>query len=367
MPAEWEPHEATWVTWPHNTTDWPGKFAPIPWVYADIIRRLSRSENVRILNRNADEQERAIRMLNKAGANTAMVEFHRAGTNRSWTRDYAPVFLVRGNRECQSSDGQSQLALTKWKFNGWAKYADHILDNKAGEVIARFAACPVWKPAGGAPIKRAVLEAGSFDVNGQGLLITTEECLLSKVQQRNPGFSRHDIEGLFAGHLGIKKVIWLRQGIAGDDTHDHVDDLARFTDASTIVLALEDDPSEINYEPLRENLALLKQARDLQGQPLRIVTLPMPQPVVFEGQRLPASYANFYIANGMVLVPTFNDPNDRIALQILSELFPNRKVTGIHCLDLVLGLGTLHCMTMQQPAITIAKSNTGNLNRNRHR
>ena len=207
---------------------------------------------------------------------------------------------------------------------------------------------PSWTPL--CRGERIVLEGGSIDVNGAGAILTTEECLLSPIQARNPGMSREDIESIFAGYLGATHTLWLGRGIAGDDTHGHIDDLARFTDPHTVVIVSEADPADVNYEPLRENVALLGEMKDQDGRPLRVETLPMPEPVFFDGQRLPASYANFYIANGLVLVPTFNDPNDRVALNKLTELFPDRKVVGIAATDLVLGLGTLHCMTQQQPA-----------------
>jgi len=326
MPAEWEPHEATWLAWPHEESDWPGKFESIKWVYVDIIRHLSRVEKVRILI--ADEAvEQVAEALTKSGAVMSAIQFFHIATDRSWTRDFCPIFV---------RDAQGQVAATKWSFNGWAKYDNWRLDNDAGYCVARMSP-PLWEPG-------IVLEGGSIDVNGAGALLTTEECLLSPVQARNPGLDRERLERFFADYLGIRRTIWLNRGIAGDDTHGHVDDLARFTDTHTIVTVIEENKSEENYEPLQENLALLRDT------PYRIVTLPMPEPIYFDGQRLPASYANFYIANGMVLVPTFQDPNDRVALNTLAELFSNRQVIGIHCRDLVLGLGTLHCMTQQQPA-----------------
>jgi len=329
MPAEWEPHEATWLAWPHERSDWPGKFPPIPWVYGDIVRRLARVETVRILVSDAAAEKSARRVLAKSCANLAAVEFFRHPTNRSWTRDYCPIFV---------RNGRGAVGVTNWIFNGWAKYDNWRDDNKIPAFVAKRLKLPQFEPG-------IVLEGGSIDVNGAGLLLTTEECLLSDtVQVRNPGLGRDALEKYFAKYLGIRRTIWLKRGIAGDDTHGHIDDLARFVDLNTVVVAAEPDKSESNYEPLRENLALLK------ATGLRVEKLPMPAPIFFDGQRLPASYANFYIANGLVLVPTFNDPMDRVALNKLAALFPNHEVAGIHCLDLVLGLGTLHCMTMQQPA-----------------
>ncbi len=333
MPAEWEPHEATWIAWPHNRADWPGRFAPIPWVYADIVAKLSRVERVRILVNDAAAEHAARRILRRTAADLAAVAFFHAPTDRVWTRDYCPLFVK--NRA-------GDVALTAWRFNAWAKYDDWKNDAAIPAAIAKALRLRSWNPG-------LVMEGGSLDVNGRGLLLTTEECLLSPVQSRNPSLSRRQIETALRDYLGLRKIIWLRNGIAGDDTHGHVDDLARFVNPETVVIASEPDRADPNYEPLRENLALLRK------QPLRVVKLPMPNPVVFDGRRLPASYANFYIANRLVLVPTFNDPHDRIALNTLARLFPDREVVGIHALELVWGLGTLHCMTQQQPAASPSK------------
>jgi agmatine deiminase len=327
MPAEWEPHEATWMAWPHNREDWPGRFAPIPWVYGEIVRRLAEVERVRILVKDAGEEESARRILKRVGADFDAVEFFVCPTDRVWTRDYCPLFVR--NRE-------GEIAITNWHFNAWAKYDNWKKDDAIPGQLARLLKMRQWQPG-------LVLEGGSIDVNGRGLLLTTKECLLSPVQARNPGLTRAQIERALRDYLGVRKIIWLRNGITGDDTHGHIDDLARFVSPDTVVIASESDKSDPNFEPLRENLALLR------AQPLRVVKLPMPGPVVFGGQRLPASYANFYIANKLVLVPTFNDPNDRVALSTLARLFPDREVTGIHATELVWGLGTLHCMTQQQP------------------
>ncbi len=343
MPAEWEPHAATWLSWPHEKTDWPGKFAPIPWVYADIVRHLSQVERVRILVENQPAERAAIRMLKQAGANLSAVDFFRIPTNRGWIRDFGPIFV----RDTQGKT-KGEIAVTDWHFNAWAKYNDWKKDDAANEKLATKLHWNTWRPE--YKDRRIVLEGGSIDVNGLGALLTTEECLLSPVQARNPGFSRKQVEQIFRDYLGVTRVLWLNNGIAGDDTHGHIDDLARFVNPTTVITVVEDDPSETNYQPLQENLALLREMKDQDGRPLRVETLPMPAPVYFDGQRLPASYANFYIANQVVLVPTFNDPRDALALAKLADLFPGRKVIGIACLDLVLGLGTIHCMTQQEPA-----------------
>lgn len=344
MPAEWEAHEATLIAWPHYVEDWPGRFQPIPWVYCDIIRRIANDEKVHILVNSQRDAQRASGMLKRTGVNLDQVRFFETPTDRVWARDFGPIFITRDEATERS------VAITNWHFNAWAKYDNWKNDDAVPDYLAAQLELPQWKPIFEPLDRHVVLEGGSIDVNGHGLLLTTEECLLSEVQQRNPGMSREDIEQVMHDYLGINKVLWLRNGIAGDDTHGHVDDLARFTDENTIVIVQEEDPSDANYEPLRENLSLLREMRNLQNEPFRIATLPMPQPVVFEGQRLPASYANFYITNRSVLVPTFNDPSDRIALNTLQELFPSRTVIGIHCLEFVWGLGTLHCMTQQQPA-----------------
>jgi agmatine deiminase len=341
MPAEWEPHEATWIAWPHNRDDWSGKFATIPWVYVEIARHLAASERVHIVVQGQTTRGQATAKLRRAGVDPGRVAFHDFPTDRVWLRDSGPIFIR----------GDGELIATDWLFNGWAKYPNWHNDAQLPERIAaalrlRVVAAMHDRPSG---MARVVLEGGAIDVNGQGLLLTTEECLLSDVQVRNPGLTRADYEKLFADYLGVRKVLWLGRGIAGDDTHGHVDDLARFVGPRTVVTVIEEDPSDTNYAPLQENLERLRGMTDLDGRPLEVVTLPMPAPLYFDGQRLPASYANFYIANNRVLVPTFNDPNDRKALGILAELFPERKVIGIHSVDLVWGLGTLHCLTQQEP------------------
>ncbi|MGI9070695.1 MAG: agmatine deiminase family protein [Bryobacteraceae bacterium] len=338
MPAEWEAHEATWVAWPHETTDWPDKFAAIPWIYGDIIRHLSRVERVCILTNDAEAEQKARRVLKKCHVRMEAVEFFHIPTDRSWTRDFCPMF-VRNSR--------GERGALNWQFNGWAKYENSKCDDAVTEALTPQLGLRMWTPFW--KKKRVVLEGGSIDVNGMGSVLTTEECLLSRIQARNPEVTREDMEEVFAHYLGAHHTLWLGNGIAGDDTHGHIDDLARFTDARTVVIATEEDPTQLNFEPLKENLALLREMRDQDGKVLRVETLPMPQPVLFDDQRLPASYANFYIANETVLVPTFNDAKDRVALNKLAELFPDRQVIGIGSTDLVLGLGTLHCMTQQQP------------------
>jgi len=338
MPAEWEPHEATWLGWPHELTDWPGKFAPIPWAFAEIVRHLSQVEGVYLFVQNRLAESRIRTILQKSGAILSNVAFFPVPTDRGWMRDSGPIGV-------QNADGE--VAYTNWRFNGWAKYDNYKKDAQVVSRANKKLKRRLWQPTHNG--LRVVLEGGSIDVNGAGTLLTTEECLLSKIQERNPGFTRETYAEAFRNYLGATNVLWLKDGIAGDDTHGHVDDLARFVDPQTVVTVVEEKQSDPNYAPLQENLALLKQMRDQDGKPLRIETLPMPTAVYFAGQRLSASYANFYIANRIVLVPTFNDPNDRTALNALAKLFPTREVVGMACRDLVLGLGTIHCMTQQQP------------------
>lgn len=343
MPAEWEPHESTWLAWPHNHQDWPAKFEPIPWVYAEIIRNLARHERVDLIVDDVATERKVRKLLDRAmldreNSPLKNVRFHRWRTDRVWLRDSGCIFAQQG----------AQRAAISFRFNAWAKYSNWRKDDKIGGLMAKLAQAKEIQPEHQG--SRIVLEGGSIDVNGRGTILTTEECLLSKVQQRNPQMARKDYEKLFANYLGAPHTIWLGKGITGDDTHGHVDDLARFVAADTIVIATERNPRDKNYKPLRENLQRLHTARDQDGNGFNVVELPMPRPVIFEKRRLPASYANFYIANGVVLVPVFNDPNDRIALNTLAELFPSREIVPIYSGDLVWGLGTMHCMTQQQPA-----------------
>ncbi len=339
MPAECERHDATWLAWPHEKADWPGKFETIPWVYGEIVRHLSRVEKVRILAADTEQEQQARCVLKKSGTQMQAVEFFHIPTDRSWTRDFCPTFI-------RNESGEQ--ALLNWRFNGWAKYDNSTRDDAVTGALAARLGFPAWTPTWKG--RRVVLEGGAIDVNGCGTILTTEECLLSDTQARNPVLTRSDMEQIFSAYLGARHTLWLKNGIAGDDTHGHIDDLARFTDPHTVVIEAEEDRSDENFEPLKENLCRLREMRDQNGEPLRIETLPMPEPRYFDGQRLPASYANFYIANQAVLVPTFNAANDRIALNKLAGLFPERQVIGIGSVDLVLGLGTLHCMTQQQPA-----------------
>jgi agmatine deiminase len=339
MPAEWEKHRATWIAWPHLESDWPDKFETIPWVYVEIVRALARSEKVEILCESEDAISDIREKLALSGIAENSYNLHLVPTNRSWLRDSGPTFV-------KSETGE--VLLTDWQFNAWAKYDNYNFDVKVPEAIEKITGL---KRVQVSTDKKpwVVLEGGSIDVDGQGTMLTTKECLLSDVQCRNPGFVAKDYEKLFADYLGIKKTIWLERGFAGDDTHGHVDDICRFVAPGKVLLAFEEDKSDYNYQVSVENFEILQNSTDANGKKLEVIKLPVPRPIIFGEERLPASYANFYIANKTVLVPTFNDPADLQALKIIAECFPDREVIGISSVDLVLGQGTFHCLSQQEP------------------
>jgi len=349
MPAEWEPHEATWLGWPHNQTDWPGKLDTIRWVYGEIVRRISMGEIVRMLIRNQADKRLARSYLQRAGCDLKNVQFIVHPTNRGWMRDSGPIFVRRKHPTSNIQHPTSNTAIVHFHFNAWAKYPDWQKDRKVPE----SAACLLRKRLFNAECNGEdfVIEGGGIEVNGRGTLLTTEECYLHpKVQVRNPGLGRKQIDETLKRYLGVTNVLWLRNGPVGDDTHGHIDDICRFVNRKTVVLIKESNRRDVNHRPLAENWERIRDLRLEDGSRPQVVPLPMPSPLTFDGYRLPASYANFYICNAAVLVPTFNDPNDRVALGILGELFKDRPVVGIHAVDLVLGFGTLHCLTQQQPA-----------------
>ncbi len=343
MPAEWEPHAATWLAWPHNPTDWPDKLDAIRWIYCEIVRKISPGEPVRILVNSQAAARQARQQIARATEGVGQVEFLVHPTNRGWTRDSGPLFVRR-------YDGTTaETAIVNFHFNAWAKYSDWQKDRR----IPEFAAKSLRKRLFSARFQGQdlILEGGGIDVNGCGTLLTTEECYLDhQTQARNPGLGRIEFEAALRENLGAVNFLWLGSGIVGDDTHGHVDDICRFVNQNTLVLVKEEDPEDLNYRSLSQNWERAQDFRLEDDSKPEIVALPMPGPIFFDGDRLPASYANFYISNAAVLVPTFNDPKDRLALGILSDLFKDRPVVGIHAVDLVLGFGTLHCLTQQQPA-----------------
>ena len=338
LPAEWEEHKSTIICWPHQKEDWPEKFAPIPWVYVEIIKNICDSELVRLFVQSEREIEKVRKYLDRAHVDTANVEFIISQTDRGWMRDSTPAFVKKGN----------DTVAVKFKFNGWAKYSNWKKDKNIPKTLSKVLNVELIDAKQNG--KEIVLEGGAIDYNGGGTLLTTEECLMDQATQvRNPGFTKNDYEKAFAAYLGIKKIIWLGKGIAGDDTHGHVDDLCRFVNYDTVVMCREKNSKDENYYHLEENFERLQGETIASGTKLNVIELPLPSPINFEDLRLPASYANFYISNSAVLVPTFNDPNDRTALNILSEFFPTRKIVGIHAVDLVWGLGTIHCLTHEEP------------------
>ena len=358
MPAEWEKHEATWLAWPHNETDWPGKMDAVRWVYGEMARKISPGEIVRILVRNKADEKLACGYLKRAGCDLKNIRFIMHPTNRAWMRDSGPIFIRR--QKAEGGRQKAETAIVHFHFNAWAKHNDWQKDRKVPEIAARVLGKRLFHAKYvSTPINREqalktqnfVIEGGGIEVNGRGTLLTTEECYLHpKIQVRNPGMTRAQYNETFGKYLGAKNVFWLRKGPAGDDTHGHIDDICRFVNPKTVVLIRETNKKDINYRPLAENWERIKDLRLENGSKPEIVPLPMPAPLYFAGRRLPASYANFYICNACVIVPTFNDPNDGVALGILGELFKDRPVVGIHAVDLVLGSGSLHCLTQQQPA-----------------
>ncbi|MFN0181925.1 MAG: agmatine/peptidylarginine deiminase [Gemmatimonadales bacterium] len=336
MPAEWAPHRGTWLSWPHRESSWPDKFAPVPAVFAEIVRHLAPREEVHINVIDMAMEQRARATLTTSGVSADNVFFHHHPTNDAWCRDHGPIFVER------DVNGRREQRILDWGFNAWGgKYPPFDDDDVIPSRIAAEFGIECIAPG-------IVMEGGSLDVNGRGTLLTTESCLLNP--NRNPSSSKAEIERALAAHLGVTNILWLGDGIEGDDTDGHVDDLTRFVDPTTVVTVIEDDPADPNFRPLRDNLDRLGRMRDQDGRPLDIVTLPMPRPMYQGDQRLPASYANFYIANGIVLMPAYDATRDDIAQDTLQRCFPNHRVIPIDCTDLVWGLGAIHCVTQQWPA-----------------
>ena len=337
MPAEWEPHAATWLTWPRpEGISFPGHYETIPPVYAELIRHLTEVEEVNI-NVWDGEMEASVRqILARERTPLERVRFHHFPAYEPWCRDHGPVFLVR------EKNGRRERAVVDWGYNAWGgKYPPCDLDDAIPQHVAKWRRLPLFSPG-------IVMEGGSLEVNGRGTVLTTTSCLLNP--NRNPHLNKTEIERFLCDYLGAEQVLWLGEGIAGDDTDGHIDDLTRFVNPSTLVTVVEDDPADANYAILQENLRQLGSLRDVDGNPFRVVPLPMPGVIEREGQRLPASYANFYTANGLVIVPTFRHKNDRVALDILQREFPGRRVIGVDSTELIWGLGSFHCITQQEPA-----------------
>jgi agmatine deiminase len=342
LPAEWEPHAATWLGWPHNAADWPGKFEVIPWIYGEMIRKIAAGEKVRLLVRHERDEAQARRICRHVGVNLRQLQFIQHPTNRGWTRDTGPIFVKQSGRR------KPKTAIVHFHFNGWAKYDNWQKDTQVPETAARQLRQPLFHAQCGQ--QSFVIEGGGIEVNGRGTLLSTEECYLHpKIQVRNPGLGKAEIEATLKQYLGVSNIFWLAKGPKGDDTHGHIDDICRFVNPRTVVLVKETNSRDVNYRPLAENWERIGDLRLEDGSKPEVVALPMPSPLFFDGVRLPASYANFYICNAAVLVPTFNDPQDRVALGILGELFPDRPVVGVHAVDLVWGFGSLHCLTQQEP------------------
>ena len=336
MPAEWEKQKSTWIAWPHNEKDWPNKFQFIPFVFCEIISHISKYQKVNILIEREKIKKKIALFLKKYSVNTKNIAYIVCKTNRAWLRDSFPIFVKNEN---------NKKILIDWSFNGWAKYKNFNYDNKICSKIKRLlrlrSVSPILRN------KRIILEGGSIDVNGSGILLTTRECLLSNIQARNPSMKRKEYEYTFKKFLGIKKVVWLNKGIAGDDTHGHIDDIARFVSEKKIFLAYENDKKDINYKPLKENYQIIK--KTMKEKVVKIIKIPMPKAKYIDGVRVPATYLNFYIANKVVLVPIFNDNKDKIVIKIFKKHFKNRKIIPIDCSQLIWGFGAIHCMTQQEP------------------
>lgn len=336
FPAEWEPQTSTWLSWAHKLESWPDKFEPVPYIYTNIVKTIARFQHVNINVKDDEMFDDVTSRLTLAGVPADRFTLHRIPTNDAWCRDHGPAFVI-------NPSAQEKKAIVDWGYNAWGgKYPPFDLDDVVPTKIAEAYNLPVFHPG-------IVMEGGAIDVNGKGCLLTTKACLLN--ENRNPHLSQEEIETYLKEYYGQEKILWLNDGIVGDDTDGHIDDLARFVNPTTIVTCVEEDPQDENYAILQENLAMLRTLTDQDNRPFTIVELPMPGVVAYEGQRLPASYANFLIGNGFVIVPVFNHPNDLKALNILQAQFPGRAVIGIDCVDLVWGLGTLHCISQQEPAV----------------
>ncbi len=335
FPAEWAPHTATWLSWPHKEESWPGKIETIYKPYCEFIKILTEGELVRINVKDAEMEAFAKSELTKVGADLSKIEFFHFATNDAWCRDHGPAFLINATTK--------QKTIVDWGYNAWGdKYPPYDLDDVIPTKIGKHFNLPVYNPG-------IVMEGGSVDFNGAGTLLTSTACLLN--ENRNPHLNQQQIEEYLKNYYGVQQILWLGDGIVGDDTDGHIDDITRFVNANTVVTVVEENKHDENYHILQENLQMLREFKLLNGESLNIIELPMPSPVVYDGQRLPASYANFYIGNAAVIVPTYRDKNDEKAIEILRACFPDRKVVGIDSTDIIWGLGSFHCLSQQEPAV----------------
>jgi agmatine deiminase len=338
FPAEWEKQQGILLCFPHNGKDWPGKYEAIQWAFVEFIKKVATFEQVFLIVADENLKVKVTEMLETATVKMSQISFLIYKTNRSWMRDSGPIVIQNGTKR----------EALNFNFNGWAKYKNIQLDKLVPSKVGEFLNIPLTQVLhNGKPV---IVEGGAIDSNGKGTLLTSEECLMHPdIQVRNPNFTKADYEAVFKEYMGITNVIWLGDGIEGDDTHGHIDDLCRFVNEDTIITIVEANPEDNNYKPLQDNLKRLQNAKLENGKSPKIVTLPMPKRIDFDGLRLPASYANFLILNQCVLVPTFNDANDRKALNIIANCFPDREIIGINAIDIIWGFGTLHCLSQQIP------------------
>ena len=345
MPAEWEPQKSVWISWPHNKNDWPGMFEKIPNVVGKIIKYLANHQRIDLLVNTNKSMDEARKKLKRTGCKLSNIKFHKIKTDRLWLRDSGPIFLI--NKKIRKK------IMLNFKFTGWSKYKNFRNDNKINYQISKYLDVKsiLPKKINSKKFEKVVMEGGAFDTNGSGSILLTKECLLSSKQERNKGFKKSDYESLFSKYLNTKNFIWLNKGIVGDDTHGHIDDIARFVSKTTIMIADENNKSDKNYKSLKENIKILRKSYDENGKKFKIIKIPMPSPIFIQKTRVPASYLNFFISNKTVLVPIFNVKEDKKVLKIFRKFFTKRKVIAVDCSDLIWGFGAIHCMTQQEPII----------------
>ena len=345
MPAEWEPQKSVWISWPHNKNDWPGMFEKIPNVVGKIIKYLANHQRIDLLVNTNKIMYEARKKLKRTGCKLSNIKFHKIKTDRLWLRDSGPIFLI--NKKTRKK------IMLNFKFTAWSKYKNFRNDNKINYQISKYLNIKsiLPKKINSKKFEKVVMEGGAFDTNGSGSILLTKECLLSSKQERNKGFKKSDYESLFSKYLNTKNFIWLNKGIVGDDTHGHIDDIARFVSKTTIMIADENNKSDKNYKSLKENIKIVRKSYDENGKKFKIIKIPMPSPIFIQKTRVPASYLNFFISNKTVLVPIFNVKEDKKVLKIFRKFFTKRKVIAVDCSDLIWGFGAIHCMTQQEPII----------------